>query len=54
MAEWFVEGLLNRLLNPSEPVAVKFLEQATVYIIPNVVRYGFCLHFCYRNVYFYF
>lgn len=36
MAEWFVEGLLDRLLNPADPIAAKILMEATFYIIPNV------------------
>eukprot|EP00341_Mesodinium_pulex_P009679 CAMPEP_0116985674 /NCGR_PEP_ID=MMETSP0467-20121206/62395_1 /TAXON_ID=283647 /ORGANISM="Mesodinium pulex, Strain SPMC105" /LENGTH=384 /DNA_ID=CAMNT_0004681035 /DNA_START=55 /DNA_END=1209 /DNA_ORIENTATION=- len=36
MAEWFMDGLLDRLLNPSDPVAAKILLEATVFLIPNV------------------
>lgn len=36
MAEWFVEGLLEHLLNEEEPVARLLLEQAVFYIVPNM------------------
>jgi murein tripeptide amidase MpaA len=36
MAEWFAEGFIDRLLNKNDPNTVKFLQDATVYIIPNV------------------
>jgi murein tripeptide amidase MpaA len=36
MAEWFMEGLLKRLLDPSDPVTRKFLASATVYLVPNI------------------
>jgi murein tripeptide amidase MpaA len=36
MAEWFVEGFLERLLNESESLSRKILEQATFYIVPNM------------------
>lgn len=36
MAEWFVEGLINRLLNPYDAVSKKLLEKATFYIVPNI------------------
>ena len=31
-----MEGLLDRLLNPADPIAAKVLMEATFYIIPNV------------------
>jgi len=36
MAEWFVEGLLLRLLNPDDPVAKRLLTQAVYYVVPNM------------------
>ncbi len=36
MAEWFVEGLLERLLDAADPVARKVREHAVLYIVPNM------------------
>lgn len=36
MAEWFIEGLLGRLLDPQDPTARALLDQATFYIVPNM------------------
>ncbi|THF66201.1 carboxypeptidase family protein [Pseudothauera nasutitermitis] len=36
MAEWFVEGLLKRLLDPADPVARKAREHARFHIVPNM------------------
>lgn len=36
MAEWFVEGLLKRLLDSADPVARKVREHAVLYIVPNM------------------
>ena len=36
MAEWFVEGLLARLLDPQDATAPALLDQATFYIVPNM------------------
>ncbi|NMG17012.1 M14 family metallopeptidase [Aromatoleum bremense] len=36
MAEWFVEGLLERLLDAADPVARKIREQAVLHIVPNM------------------
>lgn len=36
MAEWFVQGLLDRLLDQDDPVSRKLLETACFYIIPNM------------------
>ena len=36
MAEWFVEGLLGRLLDPQDPTARMLLDRATFYIVPNM------------------
>jgi murein tripeptide amidase MpaA len=36
MAEWFVEGLLHRLLDEEDPVARLLLEKACFYIVPNM------------------
>lgn len=36
MAEWFVEGMLERLLDAADPVARRLLERAVVRIVPNM------------------
>ena len=36
MAEWFVEGLIERLLDGADPVARKLREHALLYIVPNM------------------
>jgi murein tripeptide amidase MpaA len=36
MAEWFVEGLLERLLDAADPVARRVRELACLYIVPNM------------------
>lgn len=36
MAEWFAQGYIERLLDGSDPVSRKLLEQACFYIIPNM------------------
>lgn len=36
MAEWFIEGLLGRLLDPQDPTARTLLDRATFYIVPNM------------------
>lgn len=36
MAEWFIEGLLSRLLDHQDPTARALLNQATFYIVPNM------------------
>ncbi|MEJ7670216.1 MAG: M14-type cytosolic carboxypeptidase [Casimicrobiaceae bacterium] len=36
MAEWFVEGMLERLLDTADPVARRLLERAVVRIVPNM------------------
>ncbi|MGX9418252.1 M14 family metallopeptidase [Vibrio sp. RC27] len=36
MAEWFVEGLLRRLLDTTDTVARSLLDQAVFYIVPNM------------------
>ncbi|HRP23527.1 MAG TPA: M14-type cytosolic carboxypeptidase [Thauera sp.] len=36
MAEWFVEGLLERLLDGADPLARRIREQAMLYIVPNM------------------
>ena len=36
MAEWFVEGLLERLLDGADPVARRIRETAVLYIVPNM------------------
>ncbi|WP_337840103.1 M14-type cytosolic carboxypeptidase [Rheinheimera sp.] len=36
MAEWFVEGLLDRLLDEDDAVSRRLLEKAVFYIVPNM------------------
>ncbi|TRW49719.1 carboxypeptidase family protein [Aliidiomarina halalkaliphila] len=36
MAEWFVEGMLEALLNEDEPVSRQLLEQCVFYVVPNM------------------
>ncbi|MBB6088621.1 M14 family metallopeptidase [Wenzhouxiangella marina] len=36
MAEWWVEGFLGRLLDPEDPVSRRLLEEAVVYLVPNM------------------
>ena len=36
MAEWFVEGMLDRLLDPADPIAHRLLEQAVLHVVPNM------------------
>lgn len=36
MAEWFVEGLLEHLLNEDEPVSRQLLDQVVFYVVPNM------------------
>ncbi len=36
MAEWFIEGFLNRILDDSDPLSRKLLEKAVFYIVPNI------------------
>ncbi|MFC0352136.1 M14 family metallopeptidase [Undibacterium danionis] len=36
MAEWLVEGTLNALLDPSNPIARAILDQAVLYVVPNM------------------
>ncbi len=36
MAEWFVEGMLERLVDPGDPVARSVLERAVLHVVPNM------------------
>ncbi|MCZ6869958.1 MAG: M14-type cytosolic carboxypeptidase [Gammaproteobacteria bacterium] len=36
MAEWFMEGLTEALLDPANPVARKLLDRARLYLVPNM------------------
>ncbi|BEV73798.1 M14-type cytosolic carboxypeptidase [Paludibacterium sp. THUN1379] len=36
MAEWFIEGLLNRLLDTQDPTSRALLDRATFYVVPNM------------------
>lgn len=35
MAEWFMEGLIHRLLDSDDPVSRRLLEQCTFFLVPN-------------------
>jgi murein tripeptide amidase MpaA len=36
MAEWFVEGMMDALLDNANPIASKLLQRAVFYIVPNM------------------
>lgn len=36
MAEWFIEGLLKKLLDPNDGMSQALLQQTTFYIVPNM------------------
>ncbi len=36
MAEWWMEGLINRLVDDSDPVANALLDRAVIYLVPNM------------------
>jgi murein tripeptide amidase MpaA len=36
MAEWLVEGMLDALIDPANPIARKILDNAAVYVVPNM------------------
>lgn len=36
MAEWFVEGMLDALLDPAHPFGRQLLQQAVLYVVPNM------------------
>jgi murein tripeptide amidase MpaA len=36
MAEWFVEGMIDALLEPHNPTARSLLEHAVFYVVPNM------------------
>ncbi|MBU0723631.1 MAG: hypothetical protein KJ904_11255 [Alphaproteobacteria bacterium] len=36
MAEWWVEGFLDRLLDPADPVSRALLDAAVLYVVPNM------------------
>lgn len=36
MAEWFIEGMLNRLLDTQDPTSRALLDRATFYVVPNM------------------
>jgi murein tripeptide amidase MpaA len=36
MAEWFIEGMLDALLDDANPVARKLLQRAVFYVVPNM------------------
>jgi murein tripeptide amidase MpaA len=36
MAEWFVEGMIDALLDPADPIAKRLLQRAAFHIVPNM------------------
>jgi murein tripeptide amidase MpaA len=36
MAEWFIEGFLQRLLDRADPIAKTLLKQTVFYVVPNM------------------
>ncbi|HVL75736.1 MAG TPA: M14-type cytosolic carboxypeptidase, partial [Noviherbaspirillum sp.] len=36
MAEWFVEGMLDALLDRANPIARRLLQEAVLYVVPNM------------------
>ena len=36
MAEWWMEGLINRLVDDSDPVVKAVLKKAVIYLVPNM------------------
>ena len=36
MAEWFVEGMIKRLLDRSDPISRRLLEVAVLHVVPNM------------------
>jgi murein tripeptide amidase MpaA len=36
MAEWFVEGMIDRLIDRADPVSRRLLERAVLYVVPNM------------------
>src|SRR5690606_23531050 len=36
MAEWLIEGMLERLLDRNDPVARTLLEKASFHVVPNM------------------
>ena len=36
MAEWFAEGMVDRLLDPADPIARRILDRAVVHVVPNM------------------
>lgn len=40
MAEWFAEGFMDRLTDPTDAVARHLLRDAIVYVMPNVCPDG--------------
>ena len=36
MAEWWMEGFLDRLLDEADPLADFILERAVIYVVPNM------------------
>lgn len=42
MAEWCIEGMLDRLFDPADPLSRALLEKAVIYAVPNMNPDGSC------------
>lgn len=42
MAEWWMEGALDRLIDPADPVARRLRAVATIHVVPNMNPDGSC------------
>ncbi len=42
MAEWFIEGVLQRLLDGNDALSLSLLDQAVFYVVPNMNPDGSC------------
>ncbi len=45
MAEWFMEGYINRLLDEHDPIVRQLRREATFYCVPNMCPGEIYLHF---------
>ncbi|MGZ5173591.1 MAG: M14 family metallopeptidase [Burkholderiales bacterium] len=36
MAEWFMEGMIDRLIDRTDPISRRLLERAVLYLVPNM------------------
>ena len=42
MAEWFMEGYINRLIDENDPIVRKMRREATFYCVPNMCPGKLC------------